>query len=201
MSRVGGTGADLSVPWRGRLGGNYGSSRPVERLRRTLFVGQRGGVVDRMSGPVGPGSPGVPIEMVLIEDDPGDVMLTREAFAEYKVGNRLVVLSNGIDAIAYLRGEGRHAGRRLPDLILLDLNMPGVSGRELLTMLRADPVLCRIPVVVLTASNAEEDVLRSQLLGADSYLRKPVDFASLVTVVRRIETFFLRVDRVTAGTG
>jgi len=140
----------------------------------------------------------VPIEMVLVEDDPGDALLTRDAFAEYKVRNRLVVLSSGAEALAYLRGEGRHAGRRLPDLILLDLNMPGISGRDVLALIHADPVLCRIPVVVLTSSDAEEDVLRSHRLGVDSYLRKPVDFASLVDVVRRIDTFFIRVVKVTS---
>lgn len=137
-----------------------------------------------------------PIEILLVEDDPGDVLLTRDAFAEYKVGNRLVALSNGTDALAYLRGEGRYADRRLPDLILLDLNMPGIGGRQVLAAVHDDAALSQIPVVVLTASRAEEDVLRSQRLGADSYLRKPVDFGSLVEVVRRVDAFCIRVDRV-----
>jgi CheY-like chemotaxis protein len=166
------------------------SSRPAGIGRRQVGGDVEDGALD-----------GVPIEIMLIEDDPGDVLLTREAFADYKVRNQLMVFADGGEAIRYLSGSGRYAGRRLPELILLDLNMPGVSGREVLTYVHGDPALRRIPVVVLTASHAEEDVLRSQLLGVDTYLRKPVDFGSLVAVVRRIEMFFLRVDRVAAGPG
>jgi CheY-like chemotaxis protein len=148
-----------------------------------------------MSIPVGDGEP---ISIVLIEDDPGDVMLTRDALAEYKVRNELTVLADGTNAIAFLRAEGRHAGRPFPDLILLDLNLPGVSGREVFSVMRSDPALSRIPVVVLTSSDVDEDLLRSQALGAAAFLRKPVDFGGLAEVVRRVETFYLRLDRATA---
>jgi CheY-like chemotaxis protein len=148
-----------------------------------------------MSIPLGDGEP---ITIVLIEDDPGDVLLTRDALAEYKVTNDLVVLSDGADALAFLRADGRYAGRPFPDLILLDLNLPGINGREVFAAMRADPELSRIPVVVLTASAAEEDLLRSEALGAAAYMRKPVDFGGLTDVVRRVESFYLRVDRARA---
>ena len=137
-----------------------------------------------------------PIEILLVEDDPGDVLITREAFAEHKLRNRLSVLADGVEALAYLRGEGRYVDRALPDLILLDLNLPRMDGRRLLEILRADPTLARIPVVVLTASPAEEDFLRGFRLGVDAYVDKPVDFARLVEVVQRIDAFYLSVDRV-----
>lgn len=143
---------------------------------------------------------GVPIEILLVEDDPGDVLITREAFAEHKVRNRLTVCSDGADALRLLRRQGRHAAAPRPDIILLDLNLPGVDGRAVLAAVHADPDLGRIPVVVLTSSKAEEDFLRSHALRADAYLAKPVDFAGLVRVVRRIEAFHISVQRsVTAG--
>jgi CheY-like chemotaxis protein len=138
----------------------------------------------------------VPIEILLIEDDPGDVVITREAFVEHKLWNRLTVLSDGAEAIAYLRGQGRYVDAARPDVILLDLNLPGVDGRSVLEVIHADPVLNMIPVVVLTTSRAEEDYLRSHHLQVDSYVTKPVDFDRLVEVVRRIETFFISVVRV-----
>jgi CheY-like chemotaxis protein len=131
-----------------------------------------------------------PIRILLVEDDPEDVAFTREAFADYKVGNWMTVVSHGAAALAHLRDPDLAR----PDLILLDLNLPGLDGRQVLTAIHADPDLNRIPVVVLTSSPAEEDLLRSQRLGADAYLRKPVDFAGLVQVVRLIEAFYLRVD-------
>jgi len=139
---------------------------------------------------------GVPVEILLIEDDPGDVLITREAFAEHKLRNRLTVLTDGAQAIEYLRREGRYVDAGRPDVILLDLNLPGIDGRAVLEVLQADPVLCRIPVVVLTASTAEEDFLRSARLRVDTYIGKPVDFARLVEVVRYIETFFISVVKV-----
>ena len=137
---------------------------------------------------------GEPIEILLVEDDPEDVTFTREAFADYKVGNRMAVVPDGARALAYLRAEGPYLDRPRPDLILLDLNLPGLDGRDVLAAISADPDLSRIPVVVLTSSPAEEDLLRSQRLGVDAYLRKPVDFAGLVLLVRHIEAFHLRVD-------
>ncbi|MCW2506448.1 MAG: response regulator receiver protein [Actinomycetia bacterium] len=141
------------------------------------------------------GRDGRPITIVLIEDDPGDVVLTRDALADSRLSNELVVLSGGADALAYLRGEGQYAGREAPGLILLDLNLPGVSGREVLALVRTDPRLSGIPVAVLTASSVEEDLLRSQALGVVAYLRKPVQFEGLAHVVRSVESFCLRIDR------
>ena len=141
--------------------------------------------------------PAVPIEILLVEDDPGDVLITREAFADHKLGNRLTVCTDGADALRLLRREGRYAAAPRPDIILLDLNLPGVDGREVLAAVRADPDLSRIPVVVLTSSRTEEDFLRSHQLRVDTYIAKPVDFAGLMQVVRRIEAFHICVQRAT----
>jgi CheY-like chemotaxis protein len=138
---------------------------------------------------------GVPIEILLVEDDPGDVLITREAFADHKVTNRLSVCTDGAEALRFLRRQGEHVGAPRPDIVLLDLNLPGVDGRAVLEVIHADPTLNDIPVVVLTSSRAEEDFLRSHELRVDSYIAKPVDFASLMQVVRRIETFFVSVRR------
>jgi CheY-like chemotaxis protein len=137
-----------------------------------------------------------PIEILLVEDDPGDVLLTREAFADHKLRNRLVVFGDGREALAYLRRTGRYAAATPPDLILLDLNLPGLDGRDLLAVLAEDPELADIPVVVLTNSLAERDIWRSRELRVADYVRKPVDFARLVEVVQRIERFALTVVRV-----
>ncbi|WP_432824962.1 response regulator [Dactylosporangium sp. CA-092794] len=141
------------------------------------------------------GGPAVPIEILLVEDDPGDVLITREAFAEHKVRNRLTVCSDGADALRLLRREGTYAAAPRPDIILLDLNLPGVDGRAVLAAVHADPDLSRIPVVVLTSSTAEEDFLRGNELRVDTYIAKPVDFAGLMHVVRRIEAFHISVQR------
>jgi CheY-like chemotaxis protein len=140
--------------------------------------------------------PIVPVEVLLIEDDPGDVLMTREAFADYKLRNNLAVVSDGVEAIAYLRGEGQYAGLPRPDLILLDLNLPRRDGREVLAEIKADDALRRIPVVVLTTSEAEEDVLRSYDLHANAYVTKPLDFERFVAVVRHIDDFFITVARL-----
>jgi CheY-like chemotaxis protein len=137
----------------------------------------------------------VPIEILLVEDDPGDVLITREAFAENKLRNRLTVCTDGAEALRFLRRVGEHTGAPRPDMILLDLNLPGVDGRAVLRSVHADPGLSRIPVVVLTSSTAEEDFLRSHELLVDDYIAKPVDFAGLMNVVRRIETFQISVQR------
>jgi CheY-like chemotaxis protein len=139
--------------------------------------------------------PATAIEILLVEDDPGDVLITREAFAEHKVRNRLTVCTDGADALRLLRRQGAHAAAPRPDIILLDLNLPGVDGRTVLQAVRADPDLSRIPVVVLTSSTAEEDFLRSVELRVDTYIAKPVDFAGLMHVVRRIEAFHISVER------
>jgi CheY-like chemotaxis protein len=136
------------------------------------------------------------IEVLLVEDDPGDVLLTREAFEHQKVANRLHVVNNGEDAIAFLRKEGEHAGAPEPDLVLLDLNLPGMHGREVLAAIKEDSHLQTIPVVVLTTSEAEEDVLRSYRLHANAYVTKPVDFDRFMAVVRAIDEFFVSVVRL-----
>lgn len=134
-----------------------------------------------------------PIEVLLVEDDPGDVLMTKEAFEEHKLRNRLNVVSDGAEALAYLRREGRYADAVLPDLILLDLNLPKRDGREVLEEIKKDEQLCRIPVVVLTTSRADEDILRSYQLHANAYVTKPVDFDRFISVVRQIDEFFVSV--------
>ncbi len=136
------------------------------------------------------------IEVLLVEDDPGDVLLTREAFEHQKVANRLHVVNNGEDAITFLRKEGAYTDAPDPDLVLLDLNLPGMHGREVLMAVKEDPKLQTIPVVVLTTSEAEEDVLRSYQLHANAYVTKPVDFERFMAVVRAIDEFFVSVVRL-----
>ncbi|WP_407318222.1 response regulator [Isoptericola halotolerans] len=138
----------------------------------------------------------VGIEVLLVEDDPGDVLMTREAFAEHKVANRLSVVSDGVSAMEFLRREGDHADAPRPDLVLLDLNLPRMDGREVLALVKEDPVLKHIPVVVLTTSEAEEDVLRSYTLHANAYVTKPVDFERFIDVVQQIDEFFVSVVRL-----
>ena len=132
------------------------------------------------------------INVLLVEDDPGDVLMTREAFEEY-LNNRLDVVGDGAEAIAYLRREGEYADAPRPDLILLDLNLPRRDGREVLAEVKADESLRHIPVIVLTTSQADEDVLRSYQLHANAYVTKPVDFDRFIAVVRQIDDFFLTV--------
>jgi len=134
-----------------------------------------------------------PIEVLLVEDDPGDVLMTREAFEEHKLRNRLSVVSDGDEALAYLRQEGVYSDAPRPDLILLDLNLPRRDGRDVLSEIKSDPELRSIPVVVLTTSQADEDILRSYQLHANAYVTKPVDFERFVTVVRQIDEFFVSV--------
>jgi CheY-like chemotaxis protein len=137
-----------------------------------------------------------PIEVLLVEDDEGDVLITREALAEGKVLNHLNVAPDGVEALAYLRREGRYGNATRPDLILLDLNLPRRDGRQVLADVKGDEDLRRIPVVVLTTSEAEEDVLRSYDLHANAYVTKPVDFDRFVEVVRQIDDFFISVVRL-----
>ncbi|KZS83302.1 response regulator [Mycobacterium persicum] len=141
-------------------------------------------------------SAGRPIDILLVEDDPGDELITREAFEHNKVKNRLHVARDGEEGLDYLyrRGEFHDAPR--PDLILLDLNLPKYDGRQLLEKIKSDPDLSRIPVVVLTTSAAEEDILRSYKLHANAYVTKPVDLDQFMTAVRQIDEFFLQVVRL-----
>jgi CheY-like chemotaxis protein len=136
------------------------------------------------------------VDVLLVEDDPGDVLMTQEAFADHKVHNRLHVVSDGVEAMAFLRKEGSYADVPTPDLILLDLNLPKMDGREVLAAIKEDATLRSIPVVILTTSEAEEDVLRSYSLHANAYVTKPVDFERFIDVVRRIDDFFVTVVRL-----
>jgi CheY-like chemotaxis protein len=136
---------------------------------------------------------GIMIQVLLVEDDPGDVLITQEAFEENKVRNQLNVVNDGVKALAYLRREDDYADALRPDLILLDLNLPRMGGHEVLEQIKSDTDLQRIPVVVLTTSDAEEDVLRSYNLHANAYVTKPVDFERFLKVVRQIDDFFVSV--------
>ena len=139
------------------------------------------------------------IQVLLVEDDPGDVLMTREAFEDNKVANVLHVVSDGAEAMEFLRKEGDHTGAPTPDLVLLDLNLPRMDGREVLAAVKADDELRQIPIVVLTTSEAEEDVLRSYALHANAYVTKPVDFERFIEVVRKIDDFFVGVVRLPTG--
>jgi CheY-like chemotaxis protein len=136
------------------------------------------------------------VDVLLVEDDPGDVLMTREAFEDFKVHNKLHVVSNGVDAMAFLRQEGEYADAPRPDLVLLDLNLPRKSCAEVLAEIKSDPQLYTIPVVVLTTSQAEEDVLRSYEMHANAYVTKPVDFARFGEIVRQIDDFFVGIVRL-----
>jgi two-component system, chemotaxis family, response regulator Rcp1 len=143
---------------------------------------------------LGPSSRGV--EILLVEDNPGDVRLTREALLEGKLQNTLHVVDDGLKALAFLRQEGVYAESPRPDLILLDLNLPRMSGTELLAHLKTDKGLKNIPVVILTSSRAEQDVLRAYELRANCYVTKPVDLDQFITVVKSIENFWFNIVRL-----
>jgi CheY-like chemotaxis protein len=138
----------------------------------------------------------VPINVLLVEDDPGDVLMTREAFEDHKLRNNLFVVTDGVEAMRFLRQQDEFADVPVPDLVLLDLNLPKMDGREVLAAIKEDPALRAIPVVVLTTSEAEEDVVRSYTLHANAYVTKPVDFESFVSVVQQIDDFFVSVVRL-----
>jgi CheY-like chemotaxis protein len=137
-----------------------------------------------------------PIEILLVEDNPGDVRLTVEALKEGSLRNNLNVVSDGVDALAYLRKEGKFAESVRPDLILLDLNLPKKNGREVLAEIKSDRDLRRLPVVVLTTSKAEQDIRRTYDLHANCYISKPVDLERFIQVVRSIEDFWLATVRL-----
>jgi CheY-like chemotaxis protein len=132
-----------------------------------------------------------PVDVLLVEDDEGDILMTREAFEFYKIRNPLHVVSDGERALQYVRREGPFADAARPGLILLDINLPRLSGLEVLAELKADPELALIPVVMLTTSQAEEDILRSYRLHANAYVSKPVDFENFMAAIRQIDDFFL----------
>jgi two-component system, chemotaxis family, response regulator Rcp1 len=137
-----------------------------------------------------------PFEILLVEDNPGDERLTREALKEGKVRNILHVVTDGREAMRFLRREGRYAQTVRPDLILLDLNLPRKDGRMVLEEIKADPSLSSIPVVILTSSQAEEDIVRSYELQANCYVTKPVDLNQFVVVVKTIESFWFTIVRL-----
>jgi two-component system response regulator len=139
------------------------------------------------------GTDAVPIEVLLVEDSPGDVRLTQEAFKDAKVHINLHVATDGAKAMFFLNREGEYAHAPRPDLILLDLNLPKYNGHQLLEKIKSDPDLCHIPVVVLTTSAAEEDILRSYRLHANAYVTKPVGFEQFMNVIRQIDEFFVQV--------
>ena len=139
------------------------------------------------------GKDAAPIEVLLVEDSPGDVRLTQEAFKDAKVHINLHVASDGAKAIIFLRREGEHSNAPRPDLILLDLNLPKKDGREVLAKIKGDPGLKSIPVVILTTSSSEADILRSYQLHANCYITKPVGLEGFLTVVKSIDNFWLSV--------
>jgi CheY-like chemotaxis protein len=134
-----------------------------------------------------------PIEILLVEDNPGDVRLTREALKEGKVYSNLHTVKDGVEAMEFLRRQGKYSSVPRPDIILLDLNLPKKDGREVLQEIKTDDQLKRIPVVVLTTSKAEEDVLRTYNLHANCYVTKPVDLEKFMVVVKSIDVFWLTV--------
>ncbi len=144
---------------------------------------------------------GDPIEILLVEDNPGDVRLTREALQDARITNRMSVAEDGVEALAFLRRQDRYAQAPRPDLILLDLNLPRKDGREVLAEVKADPLLRRIPVVILTTSAAERDILKAYDLHANCYITKPVDLDQFLAVVKSIEDFWLTVVKLPADGG
>lgn len=140
-----------------------------------------------------------PVDILLVEDNAADIRLTQEVLAESKVHNRLIIANDGEEALACLRRQGKFKAMARPDLVLLDLNLPIKDGREVLAEIKADPNLKRIPVVILTTSKAEEDILKSYNLHANCYITKPVDLEQFVTVVRYIEDFWLAIVKLPNG--
>jgi len=140
-----------------------------------------------------------PIEILLVEDNPGDVRLTREAFRDAKVRNNMVVAGNGLEAMAYLKQENEHAKAVRPDLVLLDLNLPRMNGFEVLDAIKADESLKRIPVIILTTSQAEQDILRSYNLYANAYVTKPMNLEQFIIAIRAIEGFWLEIVKFPNG--
>jgi chemotaxis family two-component system response regulator Rcp1 len=134
-----------------------------------------------------------PLGVLLVEDDPGDVMIAEEALKASRLKSRLTVVPDGVEALKYLRREEGYSDVERPDLILLDLNLPGKTGHEVLAEVKTDPVLRKIPIVVLTTSGAAEDVVRSYDLHANVFVTKPVDFDHFTAVVKQIDDFFLTV--------
>lgn len=142
---------------------------------------------------------GRPVEILLVEDNPGDVRLTKEALKENKLRNRLSVVEDGVEAVAFLHQVDKYAHAPRPDLILLDLNLPRKDGREVLAEIKEDPNLKCIPVIILTTSKAEEDIIKSYNLHANCYITKPVELEQFITVVKSIEDFWLTIVKLPLG--
>ena len=142
---------------------------------------------------------GKSIEILLVEDNPGDARLTLEGFRDAKVQNKITVVEDGVEALAYLRQEGKHAQAVRPDLILLDLNMPKKDGREVLSEIKLSEDLKSIPVLVFTVSSAEKDILRSYDLQANAFITKPIDFDEFTGVVKSLEEFWLTIVKLPKG--
>ena len=140
--------------------------------------------------------PQTAIQILLVEDSPGDVRLTQEVLRDAKIANQLHVVPDGEEAMVFLRREGVHSDKRRPDLVLLDLNLPRKDGREVLAEINGDPELKTVPVIVLTTSEAEQDILRSYQLAANAYITKPIDLNEFIAVVRSIENFWLSIVRL-----
>ena len=140
-----------------------------------------------------------PVEILLVEDNPGDVRLTIEVLKEGKLANKITAVEDGVEAMAYLRRQGKYANAIRPGLILLDLNLPRKDGREVLEEIKRDEDLRSIPVVILTTSKAEEDILRSYNSYANCYITKPIDLNQFMKVVRKVEDFWLTVVRLPSG--
>ena len=142
---------------------------------------------------------GRPIEILLVEDNPADVRMTVEILKETKVRNTLTVAADGVEALEMLHRAGKYSQAVQPDLILLDLNLPRKDGKQVLAEIKADPILRRIPVVILTSSRAEEDIIKSYSLYANCYVTKPVDLEQFVKVVKSIEDFWLTIVKLPSG--
>lgn len=134
-----------------------------------------------------------PIEILLVEDNPGDVRLTKEALRDARISNHVTVAKDGAEALAIIHRQGPHANAPRPDLILLDLNLPKVDGFEVIAKLKSDEACKRIPIVVLTSSKAEEDILKSYNLHANCFITKPIDFSQFTNVIRSIENFWFAI--------
>jgi two-component system, chemotaxis family, response regulator Rcp1 len=140
-----------------------------------------------------------PIEILLVEDNPGDVRLTQEVLKEGRIRNTLNVVNDGVEALAYLRREGVYADAMRQDLVLLDLNLPRKDGREVLAEIKSDPTLRQVPIIILTTSAAEADILEAYDLHANCYITKPVGLEEFVNVVRSIEDFWLAIVKLPEG--
>jgi two-component system, chemotaxis family, response regulator Rcp1 len=139
---------------------------------------------------------GNPIEILLVEDNLGDIRLTTEAFKEGRLLNNITVMRDGVEALLYLRSQGKYSDAKRPDLILLDLNLPKKDGRAVLADIKADQDLMHIPVIILTTSEAEQDILRSYQLHANCYITKPVDMEQFMKVIRYVEGYWFSIVRL-----